>query len=306
MGIKGHSTISARGLRGWACAMAVWLASVGAGQTADRLQFTTSDGVRLSYLEAGREHSRTVVFVPGWTMPAWIFEAQIEALDDLYHVVALDPRGQGESEIPAFGYAPERRGRDVAELIAVACSEDAAHRAVVVGWSLGVLDTLAMLRVEGDDRVAGLVLIDNSIGEPPAPAGPQTRRRTPAPVSEAERTRQRAAFVAGMFANDPGLEYRARLTTSALRMSADQEQALLTYDVPREAWREALHSTDRPVLYAIRPRWRAQGIALAAARPNARVEVFKGAGHALFVDEADRFNGLLLAFLAKARWEPPA
>ena len=298
--------MSSRGLGGWACAAAVWLASGGAGQAADHLQFITSDGVRLSYLEAGREHGRTVVFVPGWTMPAWIFEAQIEALDDRYHVVAMDPRGQGESEVPAFGYAAERRGRDVAELIAAACSEDIGRRVVVVGWSLGVLDALAMLRAEGDARVAGLVLIDNSIGEPPATAARARRRNHPAPVSEAERARRRAAFVAGMFAHDPGTDYRARLTADALRMSPEQEEALLAYDVPREAWREALHSTDRPVLYAIRPRWRAQGQALTAARPNARVEMFERAGHALFVDEAERFNRLLFDFLDQAHWEPRA
>lgn len=306
MGLKWLLTMSSRSLGGWVCAAAVWLASGGAGQAADHLQFTTSDGVRLSYLEAGSEHERTVIFVPGWTMPAWIFEAQIDALDDHYHVVALDPRGQGRSEVPAFGYAAARRGRDLAELIAVACPEDVGRRAVVVGWSLGVLDTLAMLQAEGDSRIAGLVLIDNSIGEPPAPTAGTGRFSSRAPVAEEERARRRAAFVAGMFAHDPGADYRARLTTDALRMSPVQEQALLAYDVPREAWRAALHSTDRPVLYVIRPRWRAQGEALTAARPNAQVELFEHAGHALFVDEAERFNRLLLDFLPQAQWEPLA
>src|SRR6185312_9198016 len=42
--------------------------------------FVTSDGVRLHYIEAGHGHARTLVFVPGWTMPAWIFDKQIDAL----------------------------------------------------------------------------------------------------------------------------------------------------------------------------------------------------------------------------------
>ena len=40
---------------------------------------------------------------------------------------------------------------------------------VVVGWSLGVLDTLAYVHTHGDALIAGLVLVDNSVGEEPAP-----------------------------------------------------------------------------------------------------------------------------------------
>jgi hypothetical protein len=31
--------------------------------------FTTSDGVRLHYVEAGDSKARAIVFEPGWTMP---------------------------------------------------------------------------------------------------------------------------------------------------------------------------------------------------------------------------------------------
>src|SRR5208337_3054919 len=41
--------------------------------------FLTSDGVRLHYLEAGSAAAHTLVFVPGWTMPAWIWMPQILA-----------------------------------------------------------------------------------------------------------------------------------------------------------------------------------------------------------------------------------
>ena len=58
--------------------------------------FQTSDGVTLHYLEAGS--GPTIVFVPGWTMPAEIWEHQLRYFSDAFRVVALDPRGQGLSE----------------------------------------------------------------------------------------------------------------------------------------------------------------------------------------------------------------
>src|SRR4051794_35085310 len=68
--------------------------------------FITSDHVRLNVLEAGqgKRGQPTVAFVPGWSMPASIWSAQLEALSATHKVVALDPRGQGESDIPSGGY----------------------------------------------------------------------------------------------------------------------------------------------------------------------------------------------------------
>lgn len=265
-------------------------------EAAESRTFITSDGARLHYLEAGPRSARTVVFVPGWTMPAWIFEKQIDALSDRFHVLALDPRGQGESEVTRFGYTHERRGRDIGELI----DHAAQGRVVLVGWSLGVLDSLALVADAGDDRLAGLVLIDNSIGEEPAPRAATDTPRSAAPPPEptpTERRARRTAFVASMFAHDPGSDYRTRLTDQALRMTVEDERRLLAYDVPREYWRAAVHSTDRPVLYVVRPRWREQGDNLVRAHADASMTVFDHAGHALFVDEPERFNALLTDFL---------
>lgn len=270
--------------------------SGGVAEAAESRSFITTDGARLHYLEAGPSSGQTVLFVPGWTMPAWIWERQIAALQDRFHVLALDPRGQGESDVTRFGYTHERRGRDIGELI----DHAARGPVVLVGWSLGVLDSLAYVADAGDDRIAGLVLVDNSVGEAPAPTARAEAGGSPAdppPVPESERQRRRAAFVAGLFAADPGADYRARLTEQALRMPQADERRLLAYAVPREYWRAALHSTDRPVLYAVRPRWRAQGDNLVRTHADARMEVFPSAEHALFVDESQRFNALLIDFL---------
>ena len=260
------------------------------------LAFTTSDGVRLHVIEAGPARGHTLVFVPGWTMPAWIFQAQIRAFGQGgYHVLALDPRGQGDSEIAASGYDQDRRGRDIGELIARAGSEPV----LLVGWSLGVLDSLAYVQQSGDGRLAGLVLIDNSIGEDPPPVATRMPR-TRAP--RLEREEQMRRFVAGMFRTSPGPVYLDRLTETALRTPPEAAAQLGSYPVPRTFWREAVYSVQKPILYVVRPRFLGQAQNLAARHPTAETYVFNEAGHALFVDEPDRFDQVMQGFIRRRVW----
>ncbi len=257
--------------------------------------FVSSDGVRLHYLEAGPPGAHTLVFVPGWTMPAWIWMPQILAFSRRYHVVAFDPRGQGDSSISDSGYEPVRRGRDIAELIA----QLTAPKVVVVGWSLGVLDTLASIHVAGDGRLAGLVLVDNSVGEEPPPP-----YRPPPPQSGRPENHATAMkrFVRSMFARPQPKAYLDRLTQAVLRTPEFASRLLLAYPVPRSYWREAVYATKVPLLYVIRPRWVAQGENLVRNRANTEMDVFSDAGHALFVDDPVRFNTVMEQFLRRSVW----
>ena len=181
-------------------------------QSADRW-FTTTDGVRLHYTDTG--DGTAMVLIPGWTMPASIFAPQIASFSRGHRVVAFDPRSQGDSEIAPAGHTADRRGRDIAELL----DRLGPHPVVLVAWSLGVLDTLAAIREIGDARIAGLVLVDNSVGEDPAPVstgmGSRPRRQRPVPREVAV-----ARFVRGMFRRPQSPEYLAALTRAALRTPA--------------------------------------------------------------------------------------
>jgi microsomal epoxide hydrolase len=257
--------------------------------------FTTSDGVRLHYIEAGPPRAHTVVLVPGWTMPGWIWGPQIRDLSARYHVVAFDPRGQGESEVAPSGYEPGRRGQDIAELIARLGKEPV----LLVGWSLGVLDALAYVHTHGDGGIAGLVLVDNSIGEEPAPTPSRARpHRGPRPPLEVRMSR----FVRGMFRKPQSEAYLETLTEATLRMPEYASRALLAYPVPRTYWRDAVYSTDKPILYAVRPVWAGQAENLARRHKAAEIAVFPDAGHALFIDDASRFDALLRDFIQRRIW----
>lgn len=262
----------------------------GVAAAADRF-FTTGDGVRLHYIEAGPSFAPTLVFVPGWTMPAWIFQRQIAFFSRDYHVVALDPRGQGDSDIPATGYEPYRRGADIGDLIAAL----GGRRVLLVGWSLGVLDSLAYVHQAGDARLLGMVLIDNSVGEDPPPAaGPRVAtRRQPAASREAAMAR----FVRGMFHRPQTDQYLDQLTDTALRTPPDASAALLSYPVPRSFWRDAIYTVRKPILYIVTPRLAGQAQNLQLRHPGVRSNIYTDAGHALFIDDGNRFNAEMLDFI---------
>ena len=103
-------------------ALLLIMASHGAAAEITRRSFQTSDKVALSFLEAGSEraHSKnlTIALVPGWLMPGAIWRKQLDAFGRRYLAIALDPRGQGESQVAPDGYTAERRATDLHEFLA--------------------------------------------------------------------------------------------------------------------------------------------------------------------------------------------
>jgi N-formylmaleamate deformylase len=97
-----------------------------------RSGFVDSDGVRIHYLEYGTG-GPDVLLIPGLSCPAVTYETVSVALADEFHVVCIDLRGRGLSDVPADGYTLPDYAADVAAVI------DAAGlvQPVVVGHALG-------------------------------------------------------------------------------------------------------------------------------------------------------------------------
>lgn len=264
------------------------LCPIASGGEASR-NFTTSDGVRLHYIEAGT--GETVLFVPGWLMPAEIWRPQINYFAPRYRVIALDPRSQGDSQVAPSGNHIKRRAQDLHELI----EHTLSTRVVIVGWSLGVLETLLYVKTYGDAKVAALVLVDNSVGEtPPQEGGTTIRSRPPN-----EREIEMAEFVGILFKSPQPPAYLAWLTKQVMRTPDEVGASLLAIPYSRAFWRSAVYSTARPLLYLVTASLRKQAATLRTKRKDTSTEVYTKSGHALFVDEAGRFNETVEAFLDK-------
>jgi microsomal epoxide hydrolase len=257
----------------------------------DRGSFRTSDGVRLSYLHGGRAAARPIVFVPGWCLPADIWRPQLGFFARTHAVFALDPRGQGASEVPAGSYTVDRRAADLHEFLA-----RLPQPAVLVAWSLAGLESLQLVHRFGTGRVAALALVDSSVGEGPASRGDGSaafRQRL---------TEDRAAalheFAAAIFRRPPSPDEVARLAEAMQRMPVHASLALLDYGLPREHWRAIARGFPGPLLYAYTPQYATQAKLLKAARPATTLARFDDAGHALFADAPERFNLELARFVA--------
>lgn len=259
--------------------------------------FTTSDGVQLHYLEAGS--GPTLVFVPGWTMPAEIWEPQLRHFASTHRAIALDPRGHGSSEKPTHGYHPLRRSRDIGELLEHLGGEPA----VVAAWSLGVPEAVVYAQEFGTDLIRAFVLVDWDIaGSEPIDEEGLAFIRSRVERVLLDRPAYTRTFIASLYATAQPEAYLDRITEAALAMP-DNAAALVTANValfgPLDL-RPALHTVDRPMLFVFSSLDWARVAAEKARRdrPNDRVEVIVGTSHALFVDKAEEFNRLLKEFLA--------
>lgn len=252
-----------------------------------RRSFRTSDGVRLSWLAGGRSSKLDpLLFLPGWCMPADLFSPQLKAFAASRAVWALDPRGQGESEVPDHGYDADRRARDLFEFMA-----QLRRPPIVVAWSLAGIEMLHGLRRFGEGRLKALVLVDSSVGEGPAGTGEGVAAFRAALGADRKATLE--GFAQAIFRTPQTPEQLAHLVDTMARVPLEASQAMLDYRLPRELLRETARRFSKPLMLTLIPQYREQARLHKEARPQTRVELFEEAGHALFADEPQRFNRVL-------------
>jgi non-heme chloroperoxidase len=274
----------------------LWLASVpGIMAQTTSASFKTSDGIRIHYLEAGT--GRPIVFIPGWTMPAWIWQKQIDEFSKKYHVIAVDPRSQGESDKPTFGHLPEIRARDYKELV----DQLGLKHPVLIGWSMGCGELIKYAEQFGTDNVRGFVLVDGFINDKPSDLF--------APLSgwltqiQQDRQEQMDVFVRSMFKKPQPEDYMKRILDASLQVPSDTS-ILLIYnmvavkDFSPGLARLAAMKSDHPVLFIYQPESQPTADYLQSKLADKlRVEKFEGDGHALFVDDPEKFNKVLEDYL---------
>lgn len=264
---------------------------------------TTSDNVRIHYLEAGPRLTRrasvgeatpAILFVPGWMTPGWIWEHQMSHFAKRHRVVAMDPRSQGASSKTSEGHHPAARARDIKSVV------DHLKLAplVIVAATSAVTEAVSYVDQFGTDTLAGLVLVNGIAGREYDEA---TMSGLIAYSNSFQVDRQKAAdrFVRGLYKKPKPEDYILRMVRATLRMPTNSALALIIGGIASDN-RPALAKIDRPTLIVVArvAPWMQFYEDLQKRIRESRMEVFDDAGHALFVDESKRFNALLEGFVS--------
>jgi pimeloyl-ACP methyl ester carboxylesterase len=119
--------------------------------------FETSDGVKLSYWEAGS--GKPLVFIPGWSANGAEFINVMYLLSKNYHVYVLDPRNQGLSQQVDYGTRITRFSADLKEF-----SEHLGLKSAdYCGWSMGASVLWGYIDLFGTKAIRKAVFVDEPV-----------------------------------------------------------------------------------------------------------------------------------------------
>lgn len=261
---------------------------------------TVADGARIHYVEGGEGRSATLLFIPGWTMDASVWHAQMETFAQKYRVVAIDPRSQGQSSKTPDGNTPEQRARDLDSLM----RQLDLDRVVLIGWSQGVQDVAAYVSQFGTRRVKGIVLVDAAVS-----SGPDFQRVQPRAagtilgnmaIYAAHPSEYLRGMMQAIFRKPLPPDEMQRMVDGSMRTPTSTGIAMLAMDMFAVDRRPALAKFDKPtmVIAAGTSFELADQQAEAKRMPDARAVVIPNAGHAVFHDQPEAFDRALTGFLA--------
>lgn len=258
------------------------------------------DGTKIYVEDVGS--GQPVVMLHGWPANNNMFEYQKNALLDAgYRYIGVDYRGYGKSDAPASGYDYATMASDIDQVITQLELKDAA----LLGFSMGGGIALRYLLNHGSSKISKLILAGAA-----APVFTQ-REGYPYGMTKdevddliADTRKDRPAMLEGFgkifFEQDhsePMTQWFHNLSVAA----SSHGTILSAIALRDEDLRDELPQIDVETLIIHGKKDKVCPFEFAEemqkAIPNSRIEPFEESGHGTVLDEREKFNDTLLAFL---------
>jgi non-heme chloroperoxidase len=260
-------------------------------------------GVSLHVYETGNPDGTPILFIHGFSQSHLSWQPQLNStLADDFRLVTFDMRGHGGSDQPRDADQYNDTAKWAADIAAIIRELDLA-RPVLVGWSYGGVVISDYLREHGDDELGGLVFVGAGTNLGESAEGLLSNEllelfgnivaREIEPRIEGTREFLRlgtaqpveADVYEVMLANAMSVPHDVRLAMFSREL--DNNDVLSATQLPALV----IHgSKDRLVLLR-------SSELIASTVPNAELRVYDGIGHAPFLEDAERFNRDLAAFV---------
>jgi 3-oxoadipate enol-lactonase len=261
------------------------------------MMFTQVNGITLAFNDQGTGFP--LVFLHAFPLNRSMWTEQENALSSQVRVMTIDLRGHGESDAPLWHYSLDQAADDVCGLL----DHLSIRHAIFVGLSMGGYIAFAFYRKYAE-RVKGLVLADT---------------RAQADTDEGKRARFEMAQIAyqrgpGAIADvmlpkllSPGtIQTRPELVQRVRGMIEGNQVSGIAGDLMSMAERP----NSVPFLEQIRcptqiivgeldvPTPPADARLMVERIPHARLAIIPGAGHLSNLEQPDRFNEIVRAFVS--------
>jgi pimeloyl-ACP methyl ester carboxylesterase len=262
-----------------------------AKETPPQDRFAKLDTVRVHYRNYG-EGKEAVVFIHGWSCNANFWKANIPAFVNQSRVIAIDLPGHGESDKPQITYSMDLFARAIDAVL-----QDAkVERATLVGHSMGT-PVIRQFYRKYPDKTRALVIVDGSLR--PFSNPEQMKQflepfRGPNYKEQAERM---IGFVAQAVKDKKTLEeIRAAMMSTPQHVMVGAFEAMLDDAI----WKEDKINAPTLAVMAKQPQWSAEYEKFVNGLvPGIDYQMWEGVSHFLMMDEPQKFNDAVLAFLKK-------
>ena len=244
-----------------------------------------------------------IVFLAAWACPSDMWSYQMTPLSEAgLRCIAYDRRGHGRSSTPGAGYDLDTLAGDLAAVLAALDLSEVT----LVGHSSASGEIVRYLTLHGSRRISRLVF--SSPGMPYPTRSPDNPDGMPAELLETFRRnvllRDYPGWLeegkAAFFTADtsPSMQdwFKSLMLTTSTQAAIGFNRAIAAADLRREMAR-----IDLPTLVihgdkdASNPL--AGGRQVAALIPGARLSVYEGAPHGLFITHRERYNAELAGFV---------
>jgi microsomal epoxide hydrolase len=269
---------------------------------------TLVHSVRIHYLESGNPRLRNaLILIPGWRLPAYLWSEQLRNFSDTTRVIAIDPRSQGASTKSTEGNTPEMRARDLHDLL----GNLGVTHAVLVGWSQGAQDVAAYIQQFGTDSLAGAIFVDSPVSLGPAEIERHKEFSKIMLANLSTYLKDPVAFSRGMVQSlfkqpHPDLDME-KIVQFTLETPPDIGACMLVMDIFGADRQSSLAKFTKPALVIVSAESPLLNYEkeMATGIPGAQFLPIAGAGHAVFVDQPEKFDAALRKFLrALPGWAP--